>query len=197
MAREALARLRENLASFDAEVAYELASGGERADLWGEIDVNVEDLRAALSALDQPSGVRVGVKPLDWVSVGHKWYADRYTITRDAGAPDLFIVSGWRCGTNPYYTLEAAKAAAQADYDTRILSALDLSAIGAEGWGTIAVEAALREYDLVDRLAGKFEIAGRHTAVRGMMVRLGLYDEFVAALNDESSISTSSNKDDV
>lgn len=65
-AREALARLRENLASFDAEVAYELASGGERADLWGEIDVNVEDLRAALSAL-VPDEV-AGVEPVAWVN---------------------------------------------------------------------------------------------------------------------------------
>lgn len=47
---EAAARLRENLASFDAEVASELASEGERADLWGEIDVNVEDLRAVLAS---------------------------------------------------------------------------------------------------------------------------------------------------
>lgn len=107
-AREALARLRENLASFDAEVAYELATGGERADLWGEIDVNVEDLRAALSALDQPSGVRVGEaldaarKALEKIrAYSDRPHADRYVIREIA---------------------------------EKTLSALDLSAIGAEGW---------------------------------------------------------------
>jgi hypothetical protein len=53
--REAIARLRENLAGFDAEVAFELATEGERADLWGEIDVNVEDLRTILAAFDAPA----------------------------------------------------------------------------------------------------------------------------------------------
>jgi hypothetical protein len=48
---EAANRLRENLASFDAEAAFELANEGERSDLWTEIDVNVEDLRTVLSTL--------------------------------------------------------------------------------------------------------------------------------------------------
>ena len=43
--------LRENLASFDAEVAFELANEGERADLWTEIDVPVESIRLLLEAL--------------------------------------------------------------------------------------------------------------------------------------------------
>lgn len=103
-AREALARLRENLASFDAEVAYELASGGERADLWGEIDVNVEDLRAALSALDQPSGVRV--------------------LDVDDLAQEIRRVDGEN----------SLGAGALAEALMPFLSALDLSAIGAEGW---------------------------------------------------------------
>lgn len=46
---DAIERLRKNLADFDDEVAAELSTGGDRADLWTEIDVNVEDLRAALS----------------------------------------------------------------------------------------------------------------------------------------------------
>lgn len=46
---EFVRRLEENLASFDAEVAYQLSIEGERADLWGEIDVNVEDLRSLLA----------------------------------------------------------------------------------------------------------------------------------------------------
>lgn len=48
---DAVQRLCQNLASFDAEVASELLSEGERADLWTEIDVNADDLRAVLTAL--------------------------------------------------------------------------------------------------------------------------------------------------
>lgn len=43
--------LRENLASFDAEVAFELANDGERADLWTDIDVPAEAIRALLDEL--------------------------------------------------------------------------------------------------------------------------------------------------
>lgn len=45
-------RLRENLASFDAEVDWQMSSEAERADLWEEIDVNVDDLRTVLDALE-------------------------------------------------------------------------------------------------------------------------------------------------
>lgn len=48
MNSEPAARLRARLAEFDAEVASELANEGERADLWTEIEVNVNDLRAIL-----------------------------------------------------------------------------------------------------------------------------------------------------
>lgn len=53
----AVKRLHENLASFYAEVQSELSTQGERADMWEEIDVNVEDLRAVLAAL-APNEVR-------------------------------------------------------------------------------------------------------------------------------------------
>ena len=49
--REAEARLRENLNSFDAEVDWQMSTEAERADLWTDIDVNVEDLRTLLEAL--------------------------------------------------------------------------------------------------------------------------------------------------
>lgn len=45
--------LRENLASFDAEVAFELENDGERADLWTDIDVPVKSLRALLDELSR------------------------------------------------------------------------------------------------------------------------------------------------
>ena len=48
---EAMKRCQEALNLHDAEVANELASEGERADLWTDIDVLVDDLRTILSAL--------------------------------------------------------------------------------------------------------------------------------------------------
>ena len=56
---------------------------------------------------------------------------------------------------------------------------LDIEAVADE-----VLSAALQEYRLTDNLAGQAETAGRHAAVRGMMARLGLYNEFVKALND-------------
>ena len=55
---EALERLSENIASFDAEVAFELSNEGERADLWTDIDVNVEDLRIVVAALRSLTGAK-------------------------------------------------------------------------------------------------------------------------------------------
>ena len=80
----------------------------------------------ALAALPEAPAVPV-VKALEWrenVSMPHVWHADRYIIRVDRGEPDLYIVSGWNSGTNPYETLDAAKAAAQADFEDRIRSAL-------------------------------------------------------------------------
>lgn len=51
--READARLRENLRSFDLEVEFQLSNEGERADLWTDIDVNVDDLRTVLDAMEE------------------------------------------------------------------------------------------------------------------------------------------------
>lgn len=82
----------------------------------------------------------VKVKPLEWrenISMPHVWHADRYIIRVDRGEPDLYIVSGWDRGTNPYETLEAAKAAAQADFEARILSALDRTILPPTAWQPI------------------------------------------------------------
>jgi len=52
---DALRNLRKNLEDYDAEVTFQLANEGERADLWTEIDVSAEDLRTVLDAVaDQP-----------------------------------------------------------------------------------------------------------------------------------------------
>jgi len=42
---KAIKRLQNQLKDFDAEATWELANGGERADLWTEIDVSVDDVR--------------------------------------------------------------------------------------------------------------------------------------------------------
>jgi hypothetical protein len=75
-------RLAENLAAFDAEVASELASRGERADLWGEIDVNVEDLRTLLSAFDNSV-----------LSIASAALSDAIAVLRkiEAHAPDVGV----------------------------------------------------------------------------------------------------------
>jgi hypothetical protein len=48
----AVSRLRKNLECYDQDAAFELENGGERADLWTEIDVSVDDLRTVLSAIN-------------------------------------------------------------------------------------------------------------------------------------------------
>lgn len=98
----------------------------------------VEAARAALSALDQPSGVRVGVKPLEWRLIDDDhWAAETptrliYEVRQGRASVRIRFPGQW--GFEPFDgDIEAAKAVAQADFDARILSALDLSAIGAEG----------------------------------------------------------------
>jgi hypothetical protein len=51
---EARRRMQEKLDYFDAEVAEEIANENERADLWMDIEVLVDDLRTVLSALETP-----------------------------------------------------------------------------------------------------------------------------------------------
>jgi hypothetical protein len=46
-------RLRSIITAFDDEVAEELSSEGERADLWTEVDVPIELLREAASHIER------------------------------------------------------------------------------------------------------------------------------------------------
>jgi hypothetical protein len=86
------------------------------------------------------------VKPLEW-TLDHRgdWWAHPYRIRRIEG---FCIVSGWVSGTNPYDTLEAAQAAAQADFAARILAALDMDALAQEVEAMVgaAVEADRAEF---------------------------------------------------
>lgn len=92
-------------------------------------DEVAEDIRA-LTPADAPPEPVVRVKPLKWFEVcrgtnGHgKWTADGYTVRKIEG---LFLLdfageskSKWRFSTS-----EIAKAAAQADYEARILAAIE------------------------------------------------------------------------
>lgn len=85
-ALEAIARLKENLASFDSEAAFELANEGERADLWTEIDVNVEDLRTILDAFRIPTETSV-------LSITSAALSDAIAVMRriEAYAPDIGV----------------------------------------------------------------------------------------------------------
>lgn len=91
------------------------------------VDATVEAVLAALEAAP-PMGVKV--KPLEWFEAqspsrgGGKYTSDGYTIRRIEGLWLLdFAGNGktaWR-----WVDLDAAKAAAQADYETRVLAALE------------------------------------------------------------------------
>lgn len=97
---------------------------------------------ASLSCL-AGEGWRPKVKPLDWHHQNRdditRYFANppfaEYIITWAASGYDLFI-GFWGSAAEPrprpFETLDAAKAAAQADYDRRILSALDLPAPSVE-----------------------------------------------------------------
>lgn len=85
----------------------------------------MSDVRAALQA----AGVRV--KPLEWTPRpdGRQWYATsarglyvHFTAVMGAetGVWSCYLDDFWR----PFASLEAAKAAAQADYEARIFAAL-------------------------------------------------------------------------
>lgn len=51
------------------------------------------------------------------------------------------------------------------------------------------VGAAVEEYLLIHAVEGDAERLGRHSAIRGLMVRLGKYSEFCTALNAAAPIS--------
>lgn len=99
--------------------------------------------RAALAAIQPADPVTkagccqsVRVKPLVWTPRpdGRQWYghaADGLylsftaVMSTETGEWSCFLRDFWR----PFETIEAAKAAAQADYDARILAALELAPV--------------------------------------------------------------------
>jgi hypothetical protein len=74
------------------------------------------------------------------------------------------------------------------DYDTNIRSGLEAAlAVRSQGKSkklpdeTALLAAAVQEYQLAHPMEGQAEEAGRRAAVRGLMVRLGIYDKFIEA----------------
>lgn len=88
---EARARLAANLAAYDEEVSSELSSGGERADLWTEIDVNVEDLRALLDLFSDSSVLTLVSEALrdatDVLESVHDWQEGSEVLPIDLWTP--------------------------------------------------------------------------------------------------------------
>lgn len=113
-------------------------------------------LRDAIVTIDAIPAAQVTVKPLEWFEVekyryGGKYTSEGYTIRYIEGFFILdFAGNGktvWR-----FPTIEAAKAAAQADYDARIRSALTVTTHDHAKVQALvdAAEQMLIEYDEVD-----------------------------------------------
>lgn len=74
-------------------------------------------------------GVRV--KALEWrkSDIWKREQAGEYTVQNEHDRTGFNVWSAWQdgCFMGDYTTLEAAKEAAQADYESRILAALEVS----------------------------------------------------------------------
>lgn len=85
--------------------------------------------RRAIDVIDAIPAVQVGVKPMEWLEIRHGQYFEArvigilYSVRLGTDG-----ISRWQAGHTGTWreapTIEAAKAAAQADYDARIRSAL-------------------------------------------------------------------------
>ena len=88
------------------------------------VNYTTEYIRADLAAI--PAQVRV--KPLVWISTGENRYSAKsedYKVVTD-GKCWAFCPEDWPPFAGyPYLTADAAKAAAQADYEARILAAIE------------------------------------------------------------------------
>ena len=90
-------------------------------DVFSFMDDQKEAVRAALTA----AGVKPRVKPLEWCGDSDRYaYSDvtskAYLIAFEEGV----YWASWDAALPPFDTIAEAKAAAQADYEARILSAL-------------------------------------------------------------------------
>lgn len=153
--------------TFDRETAKEYAKRPQ----W-----TVQPLIKALSHTPAPQpGWAVKVKQIDWRNmtyngveewIGHCALSKSFTIKDEGSQPEYrFVVRPFLSDRTSFPTADEAKAAAQADYERRILSALEPSP---SGWNAGAFEAgakAMREKaaTLADRL-GEEHCTARYAA---------------------------------
>lgn len=98
--------------------------GDKHEEFWFPGPLKDADREWALGEYIRVDLARPRVKPLEWVTGGFEHDADLIDSTETYQIQDGIFwyaaeVHGTQCGTN-----DAAKAAAQADYERRILSAL-------------------------------------------------------------------------
>lgn len=131
----------DNLQKHTREVALQhLSDSGQAADRIAALEAEVSRLREALDASqsadpvakpDSRQPVAVKVKPLAWGYEGNKsqYHADRYLVQEFFGS-DQYYFETWDLSLGQVLydgdDLPSAKAAAQADYEARILSTLDV-----------------------------------------------------------------------
>lgn len=133
----------------------------------------------------------VKVKPLVWERHPMGWIAapptgHSYIIDVRIKGRVIFVK-----GMNPppqFSDIESAKSAAQADYDARIMAAIEPTpdprdAVIARLVEADILKAAGEEYILEHIMETDWHRMGRHSTVRGMMVRLGLYPKLEGAID--------------
>lgn len=143
-----------------------------------------EEVEALIPRDEITKQMAAEVKPLEWVELvpGDTWAAGDYTVSRDGDHYDLskggrFINDGSSDGS-----LEAAQAAAQADYEQSTLPALTLrpvSEVQAEAHAA-AIEAAADKMKHMSKVAAVQRL-------KSEAVTYGCAEEFVRTLHTDAS----------
>ena len=148
---------------------YNLMIAGGMADALRELDCARAEARAALAASQPAQPVAVKVKPLVWeqseypgavAATAKAFYDAGYKITSWSGfdyvevtvAAPGYQKTGY-VGEGIYPDFDAAKAAAQADYEARIMAALDVLPITVQD----AARVLLSDPDAVAKLARAYD----------------------------------------
>ena len=149
---------------------------GERAMAQEAIHkINDPTFMPAITAYEAAKGVGVGVKPLEWITDEFRSMECAASIL---GTYSVWEISGTGCYLRPDAragvlvgtTIEDAKAAAQADHDTRVLSALTSPASGErDAWAGsspfITSESGGGEYAVRIKVHSMDELHAAHTIV--------------------------------
>lgn len=121
------------------KITDEMVMRGQLATNGLKYGLTDAEMRAALEAAvaDVPEAEAVRVKPLEWVEHGDQdfvWYRAmttvglRYNVEDDGFSEKKFHLTVGQLVLGNFDVLDEAKAAAQADYERRILSALSAPA---------------------------------------------------------------------